>query len=65
MTVEQLRRRRPPLGSGEQLRADTLTAAAELLLKSGDERAVCIRAVANRVGVTPSSICTTSPTKTH
>ena len=56
MTVERLRRRRSPRGSGEQLRAEILTAATELLLGSGDESAVSIRAVANRVGVTPPSI---------
>ena len=56
MTVERLRRRRSPRGSGEQLRAEILTAATELLLESGDESAVSIRAVANRVGVTPPSI---------
>ena len=56
MTVERLRRRRSPRGSGEQLRAEILAAATELLLESGDESAVSIRAVANRVGVTPPSI---------
>jgi AcrR family transcriptional regulator len=56
MTVDRLRRRRSPRGSGEQLRAEILTAATELLLSSGDESAVSIRAVANRVGVTPPSI---------
>lgn len=56
MTVERLRRRKSPRGSGEQLRAEILTAATDLLLESGDESAVSIRAVASRVGVTPPSI---------
>lgn len=56
MTVERLRRRKSPRGSGEQLRAEILTAATDLLLESGDESAVSIRAVAGRVGVTPPSI---------
>ncbi|PYE19094.1 TetR family transcriptional regulator [Williamsia limnetica] len=56
MTVDRLRRRRSPRGSGEQLRTEILEAATELLLSSGDESAVSIRAVANRVGVTPPSI---------
>jgi AcrR family transcriptional regulator len=56
MTVERLRRRRSPRGSGEQLRAEILSAATDLLLESGDESAVSIRAVAARVGVTPPSI---------
>lgn len=56
MAVERLRRRKSPRGSGEQLRAEILTAATDLLLESGDESAVSIRAVASRVGVTPPSI---------
>lgn len=50
------RRRRSPRGSGEQLRDDILDAATGLLLESGHEKAVSIRAVAQRVGVTPPSI---------
>lgn len=50
------RRRRSPRGSGEQLRDDILEAATGLLLESGQEKAVSIRAVAQRVGVTPPSI---------
>lgn len=50
------RRRRNPRGSGEQLREDILDAATELLLESGDEKAMSIRAVAQRVGVTAPSI---------
>ena len=50
------RRRRAPRGAGDQLRDEILDAATELLLKSGDAKAVSIRSVAQRVGVTPPSI---------
>lgn len=50
------RRRRAPRGAGEQLRAEILDAATELLLETGDEKEVSIRSVADRVGVTPPSI---------
>ncbi|WNG86317.1 TetR/AcrR family transcriptional regulator [Mycobacterium sp. ITM-2016-00317] len=50
------RRHRAPRGAGEQLHDEILDAATELLLESGDEKAVSIRAVAERVGVTPPSI---------
>ncbi|MFG1931075.1 TetR/AcrR family transcriptional regulator [Mycobacterium sp. NPDC048908] len=57
MAVEGLRRRRrAPRGSGEQLREDILDAATELLLDTGHAKAVSIRSVAQRVGVTPPSI---------
>lgn len=49
-------RRRAPRGQGEQLRASILRAAADLLAETGREEAVSIRAVAERVGVTPPSI---------
>jgi AcrR family transcriptional regulator len=49
-------RRRSPRGQGEQLHAQILSAAAELLAESGREDDVSIRAVAERVGVTPPSI---------
>lgn len=51
-----LRRQRSPRGSGEQLREEILDAATELLLATGDSKAVSIRSVAQRVGVTPPSI---------
>jgi AcrR family transcriptional regulator len=51
-----LRRRRAPRGSGEQLRDEILGAATELLMETGDEKAVSIRSVAQRVGVTSPSI---------
>lgn len=50
------RRPRSPRGSGEQLRDEILDAATDLLLLTGDAAAVSIRAVAQRVGVTPPSI---------
>ncbi|OAN41597.1 TetR/AcrR family transcriptional regulator [Mycolicibacterium iranicum] len=56
MTELSTRRRRAPRGSGEQLRDEILTAATDLLIKTGDEKAVSIRSVAQRVGVTPPSI---------
>jgi AcrR family transcriptional regulator len=54
--VEPLRRRRAPRGAGDQLRDEILDAATELLLETGDAKAVSIRCVAQRVGVTPPSI---------
>jgi AcrR family transcriptional regulator len=56
VTIQPLRRRRAPRGSGEQLRDEILDAATELLLETGHAKAVSIRAVAQRVGVTPPSI---------
>ncbi len=49
-------RRRAPRGSGEQLKADIVEAAKDLLAVSADSTAVSIRAVADKVGVTPPSI---------
>ncbi|GAB2471371.1 TetR/AcrR family transcriptional regulator [Jatrophihabitans fulvus] len=49
-------RRRNPRGSGEQLRAEIVAATGELLAASGSSAAVSIRAVSERVGVTPPSI---------
>ena len=51
-----MKRRRAPRGSGEQLREEILDAATELLLETGHAKAVSIRSVAQRVGVTPPSI---------
>jgi AcrR family transcriptional regulator len=56
VTVEPLKRRRAPRGSGEQLRDEILDATTELLLEAGHEKLVSIRSVAKRVGVTPPSI---------
>lgn len=51
-----LRRQRAPRGSGDRLRREILDAATELLLETGQARAVSIRSVAQRVGVTSPSI---------
>jgi len=56
VTVQPLKRRRAPRGSGEQLREEILDAATDLLLETGHAKAVSIRSVALRVGVTPPSI---------
>jgi AcrR family transcriptional regulator len=50
------RRRRAPRGAGDQLRDEILDAATDLLLETGHVKAVSIRSVAQRVGVTPPSI---------
>lgn len=50
------RRQRSQRGSGEQLRAEIVTAAKELLAVSRSVDEVSIRAVADAVGVTPPSI---------
>lgn len=49
-------RRRAPRGSGDLLHDEILDAATELLLETGHAKAVSIRAVAQRVGVTSPSI---------
>ncbi|WP_018598899.1 TetR/AcrR family transcriptional regulator [Mycobacterium sp. 155] len=54
--IQPLRRRRAPRGSGEQLRDEIIDAATELLLETGQAKAVSIRLVAERVGVTSPSI---------
>jgi AcrR family transcriptional regulator len=56
VSVKPLRRRRAPRGSGEQLRDEILDATTDLLLETGHAKAVSIRSVAQRVGVTPPSI---------
>jgi AcrR family transcriptional regulator len=50
------RRARAPRGEGERLREEILAATENLLLKTGDESAVSIRAIADAVGVSPPSI---------
>jgi AcrR family transcriptional regulator len=54
--IQPLRRRRAPRGAGEQLRDEILDAATQLLLETGHAKAVSIRSVAQRVGVTSPSI---------
>jgi AcrR family transcriptional regulator len=50
------RRARARRGEGEKLREQILEAAERLLVETGDEDAVSIRAVSEAVGVTPPSI---------
>ena len=49
-------RRRAPRGRGAELRGEVLQAAMALLTETGDEAAVSVRAVAQRVGVSVPSI---------
>ena len=56
VSVPGLRRPRARRGSGDLLRHEILDAATDLLLETGHARAVSIRSVAQRVGVTPPSI---------
>lgn len=56
MVMQSRKRRRAPRGSGELLRDEILDATTELLLETGHAKAVSIRSVAQRVGVTPPSI---------
>jgi AcrR family transcriptional regulator len=58
-------RPRSPRGEGERLRAEILAAAEELLLRTGSEDAVSIRAVADAVGVSPPSIYRHFADKSH
>src|SRR5436190_16118530 len=58
-----VRRRRARRGEGELLRAEILAAARDLLAETGSESAVSIRAVADRVGVSPPSIYLHFPDK--
>jgi AcrR family transcriptional regulator len=56
MATTTRRRPRSKRGQGEKLHSEILSAAQRLLLDTGDEEAVSIRAVADAVGVTPPSI---------
>lgn len=56
MSTQPLRRRRAARGSGDQLRDEILDATTELLMETGHAKAVSIRGVAQRVGVTSPSI---------
>ncbi|CAN5395080.1 TetR/AcrR family transcriptional regulator [soil metagenome] len=49
-------RTRARRGEGAKLRKEILDAATRLLVETGDEGSVSVRAVAERVGVTPPSI---------
>ena len=49
-------RRRNPRGAGDQLRIEIVAAARDLLVETGTESAVTLRAVARRVGIAAPSI---------
>jgi AcrR family transcriptional regulator len=49
-------RHRARRGEGDRLRGEILAAAEQLLIETADSSAVSIRAIAERVGVTPPSI---------
>jgi AcrR family transcriptional regulator len=55
-SIARARRRRAPRGAGAQLRDTIVNAATELLVETGYAKAVSIRAVAERAGVTSPSI---------
>jgi AcrR family transcriptional regulator len=64
--VSQVARRvRSRRGEGERLREEILDAAERLLIETGSEEAVSIRAVAAAVGVTPPSIYRHFEDKNH
>lgn len=54
--MTQAARVRSRRGEGDKLREEILAAVSELLDETNDETAVSIRAIAERVGVTPPSI---------
>ena len=56
MTAGRRPRPRARKGEGERLREEILRATERLLIKTGDQEAVSIRAIAQAVGVTPPSI---------
>jgi len=56
MSAATTRRARAKRGQGDLLRADILAAAERLLIQTGDQGAVSIRAIADAAGVTPPSI---------
>jgi AcrR family transcriptional regulator len=56
VSTPPLRRRRAARGAGDQLRDEILDATTELLMETGHAKAVSIRGVAQRVGVTSPSI---------
>lgn len=55
-TTARQPRARARRGDGERLRAEILAATERLLIQTGDQEAVSIRAIADAVGVTPPSI---------
>src|SRR5687768_1046397 len=55
-TAAPERRARARKGEGERLREEILLATERLLIRTGDQEAVSVRAIAEAVGVTPPSI---------
>jgi AcrR family transcriptional regulator len=55
-SIARARRHRAPRGAGAQLRDTIVSAATELLIETGYAKAVSIRSVAERAGVTSPSI---------
>jgi AcrR family transcriptional regulator len=56
MKTAPARRPRARKGDGERLRDEILAATERLLVRTGDQGAVSVRAIAEAVGVTPPSI---------
>jgi AcrR family transcriptional regulator len=56
VNAESTARHRARRGEGERLRGEILAAAQALLIETADTSGVSIRAIADRVGVTPPSI---------
>ena len=56
-------RSRSPRGEGDRLRTELLDATEHLLNETGDEREVTVRAIVDRVGVTPPSLYRHFPDK--
>jgi AcrR family transcriptional regulator len=52
----ETKRSRAPKGQGDKLRNDILRATEQLLVETGDESAVSMRAIAEAVGCTPPAI---------
>ncbi len=65
LDVVTVTRQRARKGQGDLLRDEILLAAERLLLETGSEEAVSIRAVADATGVTPPSIYRHFADKTH
>jgi AcrR family transcriptional regulator len=64
-STTRARRPRARKGEGERLRDEILAAAEQLLITTGSEDAVSIRAVADAIGVTPPAIYRHFDDKAH
>ncbi len=54
--MKAVTRERNPRGQGDRLRADLLDAAVDLIAETGSVKAVSLRAVAKRAGVSPMAV---------